>query len=190
MVGQEATPDDPLDPAALDTLTLTVHFVGDNVNDSNVTFDATLTSLAEIAAEIRTQTIGASTAPAKLNMTVEATADGKLRILPGVSPTPGIVNVLTVTGGTAAAMLGFDDAATIGEPPVVSGADPDVDVLLAGGVDHGDPGNADYTSALQHLRDYRDVTILMLRQGVISAATTARSRPRSPMPSSCRTAWC
>jgi len=33
---------------------------------------------------------------------------------------------------------------------------------MADGTDHGDPGNDDYSKALEHLRDYRDITILML----------------------------
>lgn len=165
VVGTEGTPDAAFDPSNLTAAsTLELDFAGDTVtgNPITVTFDGGEMTLADVAARIQDQGRGTSTATARSGLKAEVTHSGAIRILPGASTNAAVVNVLTVTGGSTQADLGFDTPGVVGAPPVVSGAAEEVDARMIGGTDPGAPSNADYTAALQHLRDYRDITMLML----------------------------
>lgn len=164
VVGVDARPVAAFAPASLTaTDTIELSFTGDNVQNQPivVTFDGAATSLADIATQIQAQGRGASTVAARAGLTAVATPEGTIRVLPGKSATATTVNALTIGGGTARTALGFDAATPIGVPPVPSALGP-VRATLAGGVDHGDPDKADYVAALEHLRDYRDISILLL----------------------------
>lgn len=165
VVGVEGRPADGFDPASIAAnAELELTFAGDGVagNPVTVTFPGGAASLADLADEIQAQGRGAAAEVARSGLTAVATPEGTLRILPGASADPGTVNQITITGGSAQNDLGFGAPAVIGVPPVASAGTPAVEATMGGGVDHGDPANADYTSALTHLRDYRDITILML----------------------------
>ena len=141
-----------------DTLELT--FTGDSVTSPvTVTFAGTATSLQDLADEIQTQARGASSVSARANFIAEVTRDNKILLLPGVSEAAGTVNTVEVTGGSVEAALGFDPGTTVNSPKTFSDG---MTVSFAGGVDHGNPGNSDYTNALIHLRDYRDISIVLL----------------------------
>lgn len=164
VVGVEATPPNGFDPASITVgKTLDVTITGDNVaSPITVTFAGTSTTLAALAGEIQDQVRGPSTAPARLGFSAVATPEGKFRILPGKSANNQVVNTVTITGGDARAALGLDSSVTIGVPPFVTDPKTPVAATFKGGTDNGDPANTDYSNALEHLRDYRDITMIML----------------------------
>ena len=182
VVGVEGKPAGAFDPtsiAAGKTLEFTI--AGDTVsNPITVTFAGTATTLDGLATEIQTQLRGASTVAARAQATV-ATQAGRIRVLPGASATAGTVNTLTVTGGDARTALGFNAPTVIGIEPALTEAGMPVALTLQGGTDHAEPGNSDYANALEHLRDYRDITMIILPgkvwrpgldNGAIDAAVT------------------
>ncbi len=79
-------------------------------------------------------------------------------------------DVVAVTGGTAIADLGLNDAAgaaaarplALDYPQPFDTVAKRAESLFAGGVDHGDPAKAQYDAAFERLRDYRDVSIMLL----------------------------
>jgi len=154
----------------LDGKTLEVDFDGDNITGADVTagkvkvtFDTASTSLAAIAAQIADALKGTSTASVRQNLTVKVTDKDTILIMPGKSSaSPANVNVLTVVGGTAKSTLGFDSPKAVYNPELIASGTDDASTTLAGGKDHGSPDPADYMNALLHLRDYRDITMLML----------------------------
>ncbi|WP_196161595.1 phage tail sheath C-terminal domain-containing protein [Reinekea sp. G2M2-21] len=154
-----------LDPTTIangDTINL--DFSGDTVagNPITVTFNGTATTLAELAAEIQTQARGAATVAARAGFVAAVTRDKKILLLPGKSASPATTNEVEVSGGSVQTDLGFDAATVVNYPQAWSVLTTPLSISLAGGVDHGAPANADYTNALIHLRDYRDVSILLL----------------------------
>ncbi|MDX1341951.1 MAG: phage tail sheath subtilisin-like domain-containing protein [Reinekea sp.] len=154
-----------LDPTTIangDTISL--DFSGDTVagNPITVTFNGTATTLAELAAEIQTQARGAATVAARAGFVAAVTRDKKILLLPGKSASPATTNEVEVSGGSVQTDLGFDAATVVNYPQAWSVLTTPLSISLAGGVDHGAPANADYTNALIHLRDYRDVSILLL----------------------------
>ncbi len=154
-----------LDPTTIangDTINL--DFSGDTVagNPITVTFNGTATTLAELAAEIQTQARGAATVAARAGFVAAVTRDKKILLLPGKSASPATTNEVEVSGGSVQTDLGFDAATVVNYPQAWSVLTTPLSISLAGGVDHGAPANADYSNALIHLRDYRDVSILLL----------------------------
>ncbi len=155
---------DPTTVAAGTTLDISITGVnnGGGGPSFTVTFAGAETTLAGLAAEIQTQARGVGLGVARANFVATATRDGRILLLPGQSATPGRVHEVAVTGGSAAATLTFDAGSAVDYPSAWPDPANPLDATFAGGVDHGDPGNADYTNALIHLRDYRDVSILLL----------------------------
>ncbi len=164
IVGVESKPAAGFDPTSIAAgKTLEFNIAGDTVvNPITVTFAGTATTLDDLAAEIQTQLRGASTVAARAQSTAAATTTGSIRVLPGKSATATTVNTLTVTGGDARTALGFNAPTVVGTQPVLAVAATPVALTLQGGTDHGDPDNSDYSKAFEHLRDYRDITILIL----------------------------
>ena len=87
-------------------------------------------------------------------------ADGKFKPLESfaaasVDPASGLYLPSRVNGQSGLVQVGLDlvDEAGVAAPAIPT---------LAGGVDPGAPGNNDYVTALEKLRDYRDIGILLL----------------------------
>ena len=118
------------------------------------------TDLAAVASQIQTQ-VGA-TVPA---FVAEATATNqiRMRVDGGTS-----ANAVSVTGGTARAALALDRDGTIERAVALAYPAPfdpttgRAETLLAGGDDHGAPSLSNYQEALTRLRDYRDVSVILL----------------------------
>ena len=154
-----------LDPTTVGAgTTLELSFTGDTVSGQPivVNFSGTATTLTALAAEIETAARGAASVNARKNFIAAVTRDQTLLLLPGMSATAGTVNTVTVSGGTAQATLLFNPGTAVPYPATWVNPSIDLDIAFAGGVDHGAPGNNDYKNALVHLRDYRDISILML----------------------------
>jgi len=153
---------DPTTVAAGDKLELS--FTGDTVSGQPivVNFSGAATTLAELANEIQTAARGAATVKARANFVAAVTREKSILMLPGMSATAGTVNTVTVSGGTAQAKLLFNPGTAVSYPSAWANPANDLDVAFAGGVDHGAPGNSDYKNAFIHLRDYRDISIVML----------------------------
>jgi hypothetical protein len=164
VVGVEGTPASGFDPSSIAAgKTLDVTITGDSVaSPITVTFAGGAATLAALANEIETQVKAGTSAPARTGLRAVATPEGSILILPGRSTNTAIVNTVTITGGNVRAALGFSSPTVIGVPPFVTSTASPVVVTMADGTDHGDPGNDDYSKALEHLRDYRDITILIL----------------------------
>lgn len=153
---------DPTTISAGDTLELT--FAGDSVSGQPivVTFDGTASTLADLAAAIQSDARGSATVNARADFVAAVTRNQTILLLPGQSATAGTVNTVNASGGTAQAALAFDSGAAVAYPAVWPDATQPLEIVFAGGLDHGDPGNTQYSDALIHLRDYRDISILML----------------------------
>lgn len=154
-----------LDPTTVGAgTTLELSFAGDAVAGQPivVNFSGAATTLAELAAEIQTAARGAATVSARANFVAAVTRDKTILLLPGMSATAGTVNTVTVSGGTAQATLLLNPGTAVAYPVAWANPANDLDMSFAGGVDHGAPGNSDYKNALIHLRDYRDISIVML----------------------------
>ncbi len=151
------------DLSGLDLTTITnadaidIRFAGDISSTVTVSFDGAATTLEELAAFIQAAVPGSSNSPARVNFTCWVTRDDKLLLIPGQSSTAGTTNAVTVTASTSATRLklsGGDE--TIRDHPSASVA------FFAKGTDHGAPNTPLYTNALRRLRDYRDVSIVLL----------------------------
>lgn len=153
---------DPTTVAAGETIELS--FTGDTVSGQPivVTFAGTATTLAGLAAEIQEQARGVATVSARANFVAAVTRDSRILLLPGQSATAGTVNTVTVSGGSADGTLAFDTGTAVDYPAAWADPANPLEVTFAGGVDHGAPANSDYVNALIHLRDYRDVSIILL----------------------------
>jgi len=155
---------DPTTILAGQTLELT--FAGDALAQPAITvnFPGGQNTLEELAAEIQDaiKTGVGSNANVRAGFVAAVTRDQTILLIPGQSSTPGRTNSVTATDGNAQAALGLDPGTVVPYPAAWANQDQPVDLTFAGGVDHGDPGNDDYTNVLIHLRDYRDITILLL----------------------------
>ncbi|MCB1800544.1 MAG: phage tail sheath subtilisin-like domain-containing protein [Gammaproteobacteria bacterium] len=154
-----------LDPSTIAAgQTLELSFSGDSVSGQPIVvdFSGTATTLEQLAAEIQSEARGAASVSARANFVAAVTRDRTILLLPGQSATPGTVNSVTVSGGSAEAALAFDAGTAVAYPAAWPDTTQPLDIRFAGGVDHGAPGNSDYTAALTHLRDYRDVSIVIL----------------------------
>lgn len=150
-----------VDGAALDTKTITLK-VGTNQNapELTVTFPAALAGLAAVAAEIEAQIQGPPNNIAGFRASVVAGNRLQLRFDNGASN-----KKIRVTGGTAVG-LGLDAAAEspldLAYPQPFDAGTHSAESLLSGGADHGAPSLQDYKDALIRLRDYRDISILLV----------------------------
>jgi hypothetical protein len=184
VVGVEGTPAAGFDPSSIAAgKTLDVTITGDSglLSPITITFPGGAATLGDLAAEIETQVRTGTSAPARTGFTAVATPEGSIQILPGRSSNTATVNTVTITGGNVRTALGFNSPTVIGIPPFVTDAANPAVVIMANGTDHGPPGNNDYSKAFEHLRDYRDITIIMLPgkvwtpggdNGAIDAAVT------------------
>jgi phage tail sheath protein FI len=145
--------------ADLDGGTIDIDAGGTQVS---VTLAAPLPDLAAVATQIQTQVQGGGVADFR------AAAENSrllLRIDGGDA-----ADAVAVTGGSATADLVLDNAqgATAGRPGVLAYPQPFDTVTnsaasrFAGGTDHGTPQQTQYAAALLRLRDYRDISILLL----------------------------
>lgn len=155
-----------LDPTTISSGdTIELSFTGDTVSGQPVvvTFPGGAVTLADLAAVIQAQVRGAATVSARANFVAAVTRENTILLLPGQSATAGTVNTVMVSGGSAETALAFDTGSAVPYPSTwADHPTTPLDISFAGGVVHGAPANADYTSALIHLRDYRDISILML----------------------------
>jgi phage tail sheath protein FI len=162
------------DLSALDPTTITagkklkLTFTGDVLTTPEVTvgFLGTATTLAELAEEIQTD-VRKGAATVRKNFVAAVTRDNKLLLIPGQSATAGTVNTVTASAGNARGMLALNTATpntatAVAYPAAWASQAQPVDLTFVGGSDPGAPGNSDYTNALIHLRDYRDISILAL----------------------------
>ena len=146
-----------VDSADLDTETV-------EVDAGGVTTTVTLAvpaTLEEVASQIQTQVTAVvpnfrcSVVNSQLQLRHNTGADA---------------DAVSVSGGSAAADLSLDDAVTsiLGRPTVLDYPQPydavagQADSRFAGGTDHGAPNRTQYVAALDRLRDYRDISILLL----------------------------
>ena len=147
-----------VNPTDLDTETVDVDAGG---LTTSVALAAPAT-LADVATQIETQVQAAGVTDFRCSV---VSSQLQLRHDGGAA-----ADAVSVSGGSAAADLGLDDAATstAGRPAVLDYPQPydavaeSADSRFAGGSDHGAPNLAQYVAAFDRLRDYRDVSILLL----------------------------
>ncbi|WP_020180051.1 phage tail sheath C-terminal domain-containing protein [Methylopila sp. M107] len=156
-------PPGALDLAGLDTKTLDIKVGAAAVK--TVTFAAPIADLAAVATQIQTQMQANPNANANFRASIEG---GRLLLR---SEGGAAANAVVVSGGTAAADLGLADAvanssgrANLVDYPQPFDAAPDktTESRLTGGVDFGAPKRDQYEAAYFRLRDYRDVSIILL----------------------------
>lgn len=148
-----------VDSADLDGATVDVEAGG---LSTQVTFDDAVTTLEEAATQIQTQVVAAGVADF-----VCTVVSSRLQLRHN---TGAAADAVSVSGGTAAADLGLDDAdsSILGRPLVLDypqpydAGDERAESRFAGGTDHGTPNRTHYVAAFDRLRDYRDVSILLL----------------------------
>jgi phage tail sheath protein FI len=144
-----------VDGTALDTQTIDVRI---GATPAVTVTLATPSDLADVASQIQAG-VGAA------GFVAEATAANQilLRMDGGTA-----AQAISVTGGSARAALGLDGDGTSLRPAALpyptpfDGAAGRAESMLAGGIDHGAPNLSNYQEALTRLRDYRDVSIILL----------------------------
>ncbi len=170
VVGSDTAAKLGLDPTVYlgSTVAAVAGLVGETVdvvaggNPTQVTFVAPAATLEQVAAQIEDQV--------QLNGETDfrcSVVSSQLQLRYETGPA---IDAASVSGGTAAEDLGLDDAASsiLGRPVVLNYPQPydavneRADSRFAGGTDHGAPNRAQYVAALERLRDYRDVSILLL----------------------------
>jgi phage tail sheath protein FI len=145
------------DPAGLNGATLQVTVDGEAVT---VTFDASLTSLAEAAEFIQAATReGAAEGSPRAGFRAYVTNDKRLLLVSGGRADTSEV---TVGSGSARAALKLDPAASEADRPVVVSYPAEAEAEFLGGDDGGAPSDAAYTAALATLEEFRDVSIILL----------------------------
>ena len=148
--------------ADLDTETVDVDADG---AAHTVTFASPIANLAAVAAQIE-QTVRVDDGVGEFRCSV---VNSRLQMRFDGGAAADAVSV-SVSAGDVSEDLGLDDAtaAAKGRPAVIDYPQPYDGVTnraesrFAGGTDHGVPAKAQYTAALTRLRDYRDVSILLL----------------------------
>lgn len=130
-----------------------IQFSGDISTSADVTFDGTATSLADLAAQIQAGVPGQSNSALRKDFTCRVTRDRRLLLIPG--QTPGVKNGATVVASATATKLKLEggDEQSLDYPSKS---------LFAQGTNHGTPNTNAYRVALERLRNYRDVSIVLL----------------------------
>lgn len=158
-----ATPSAALNLATLNAKTLDIK-VGP-LAAKTITFAAPIADLAAVATQIQAAMQGNPTPNA--NFRAAALTGGRLLLR---SETGTAANAVSVTGGTAAADLALDDAVAgaaaravaVDYPQPFDAATASAESRLTGGVDFDAPKKDHYVAAYGRLRDYRDVSIMLL----------------------------
>ncbi|MHC2284124.1 phage tail sheath protein FI [Bradyrhizobium diazoefficiens] len=130
-----------------------------------VTFAAPIADLAAVATQIETQMQANPNANASFR--AQITPDGRLVLR---SDNGSAANAVSVTGGNAAEDLALDNAAVgvagrasaVDYPQPFDAATGSAESRLTGGIDFGKPAKDHYVAAYTRLRDYRDVSIMLL----------------------------
>lgn len=160
------------DAAVLDGQTIVLTVDGTDISVTLATPPAAdpAPTLAAVATQIQTAA-RANPGPNIAGFAAEVTADNRLRFfVTGGTPDQAVTIDTDPASSSAAALanLGLTSADTPTLRPTALAypqpfSDPDgTDSLFAGGTDHGTPTPQHYTDALLRLRDYRDITILLL----------------------------
>lgn len=135
-----------------------------------ITFGAGISSLALAAAAINTAMQNAAVAPdtGAALATFAATVVGNQIRMSVSDGGPSRAVAVTPAAGDASALLGLDNASTLGRstplpyPGAFDNATHSGATVLMGGTDHNAPANTDYAAAFEVLRDFRDVSIIVL----------------------------
>lgn len=150
-------------PADVKDKILTLKFGGDDSSEIDVEFKTAPADVAEIAQTIESQVRQKGTGgPIHQSFTVTVTDDTHLVLIPGYSEEGKKNTVSVVTGGQDSAASKLALGSTTSKTVTWDSSSEPTDIVFTGGKDTKQPKTADYKNALIHLRDYRDISIMLL----------------------------